>query len=142
MTPSMDTIAPTTIFRMGHSFVLLNGRTAVSWSAVRFRQVYASDSIVEGRQVEIPQARGIGEDVDRRDLPLPDREADDGEHPFRVADHDPRAAVHLRGLSDPPLRREAEPQANHVLRAAHLARRHGGSGRGPAAVEPQDDVGV
>jgi hypothetical protein len=26
----METIAPTIIFRMGHSFVLLNGRTAVS----------------------------------------------------------------------------------------------------------------
>src|SRR5438067_6207697 len=30
MTPSMETIAPTIIFRMGHSLVLLNGRTAVS----------------------------------------------------------------------------------------------------------------
>jgi hypothetical protein len=31
---------------------------------------------VAGRQVEIPQARGIGEDVDRRDPTLPDREAE------------------------------------------------------------------
>jgi len=30
MTPSMETMAPTIIFRMGHSLVLLKGRTDVS----------------------------------------------------------------------------------------------------------------
>jgi len=55
----METIAPTIIFRMGHSFVLLNGRTAVSvtdnlaLALRRFNQGSPQIDVVQVRAVPI-----------------------------------------------------------------------------------------
>ena len=53
-------------------------------------------SVAEDRQVELTEARGVGEDVDLDDLPPPDREAHDRKRPSTRSHDDSHLSVHER----------------------------------------------
>src|SRR5215217_167005 len=79
-------------------------------------------SVVEDRQVELAEARGVGEDIDLDDLPPPDREAHDRKRPSTRSHDDSRGSVHERRSYERGEPREGERLLGHRPHAADLPR--------------------
>src|SRR5215204_5504680 len=105
----------------------------------RCRPAECLASVVENRQVELPQAHGVGEYVDFDDLAARDREAHYRKRPSTLKHDDSSGSVHERRSYEGGEPREGERLLSHVLRTAHLprcARRHA------TAVGSEHDVWV
>src|SRR5215217_5540235 len=105
----------------------------------RCRPAECLASVVENRQVELPQAHGVGEYVDFDDLAARDREAHYRKRPSTLKHDGSCGSVNARRSYEGGEPREGERLLSHVLRTAHLprcARRHA------TAVGSEDDVRV
>src|SRR5829696_470094 len=88
----------------------------------RCRPAECLASVVENRQVELPQALGVGEDVDLDDLAARDREAHYRKRPSTLKHDGSCGSVNARRSYEGGEPREDERLLSHVLRTAHLPR--------------------
>lgn len=95
----------------------------------------------EHRQVELAEARGIGDHVDLDDLPAREREAEHPEQPSTRNEDDSHRTVHERRSCEPGTSREGEralsPGPRAALRPAPRPRRRQVAGEWAKSAEAQ-----
>ena len=102
--------------------------------ASRHRPVFPRSS-VEHRQIDLAEAFGVGDQVDRNDLPARSRELEHDTRPSARNPYESRGAIHERRLRGPGASLE---RLGHGLRTADLRRRAHFHGCG---VGSEHDVG-